>query len=210
MKPSKRPLQVTVLWLLIVSVIASIFLVSAQTPKTGGRASSNASSAANRNRQIARIVKEIDARNIERTIRKLVSFGTRNTLSTQTDPNRGIGAARDWLFSEFSKAAERSGGRMTVEKQTFEQAKAARVPQPTMLTNVVATLKGTQTESTNRVYVVSGHYDSMCSNPSDAKCDAPGANDDASGTAAVLEMARVMAKYQFDATIVFMTVPGEE
>lgn len=99
---------------------------------------------------------------------------------------------------------------MTVAKQTFEQAKAARVPQPTMLTNIVATLKGTQPESAQRVYVVSGHYDSMCSSPTDAKCDAPGANDDASGTAAVLEMARVMAKYKFDATIIFMTVPGEE
>src|SRR4029078_2900285 len=85
-----------------------------------------------------------------------------------------------------------------------------RVPQPTVLTNVVATLKGIQPESVDRVYVVSGHYDSMCNSPTDAKCDAPGANDDASGTAAVLEMARVMAKYQFDATIVFMAVPGEE
>lgn len=162
------------------------------------------------NPQIARIVREIDAKNIERSIRKLVSFGTRNTLSAQDDPSRGIGAARDWLFSEFSKVAEASGDRMTVEKQTFEQPKAARVPQPTVLTNVVATLKGTQPESAQRVYVVSGHYDSMCGSPTDAKCDAPGANDDASGTAAVLEMARVMAKYKFDATIVFMTVPGEE
>ena len=162
------------------------------------------------NQQIARLVQEIDARNIERSIHKLVSFGTRNTLSTLDDPNRGIGPARDWLFSEFSKAAESSGGRMTVEKQTFEQPKAARVPQPTMLTNIVATLKGSQPESAERMYVVSGHYDSMCTSPTDAKCDAPGANDDASGTAAVLEMARVMAKYKFDATIVFMTVPGEE
>jgi len=162
------------------------------------------------NPDIPKIVSEISARNIEATIRKLVSFGTRNTLSEQDNPNRGVGAARDWLYAEFQKAAAQSGGRMTVEKQTFEQAKAARVPQPTMLTNIVATLKGTQPESTNRVYVVSGHYDSMCSSPTDAKCDAPGANDDASGTAAVLEMARVMAKYKFDATIVFMTVPGEE
>ena len=160
--------------------------------------------------QIAQIVKEIDAQNIERTIRKLVSFGTRNTLSAQNDPNRGIGAARDWLFAEFSKAAEQSGGRMTVEKQTFQQAKAERVPEPTMITNVVATLKGTQPESESRTYVVSGHYDSMCTSPTDATCDAPGANDDASGTAAVLEMARVMAKYKFDATIVFMAVAGEE
>ena len=168
------------------------------------------STAARGNPDIPKILSEINARNIEATIRKLVSFGTRNTLSEQNNPNRGIGAARDWLYGEFQKAAAQSGGRMTVEKQTFEQAKAARVPEPTMLTNIVATLKGTQPESGNRVYVVSGHYDSMCSSPTDAKCDAPGANDDASGTAAVLEMARVMAKYQFDATIVFMTVPGEE
>ena len=163
-----------------------------------------------RNRAINNIVREIDARNIEATIRKLVSFGTRSTLSEQNDPKRSIGAARDWLYSEFLKAAESSHGRMTVEKQSFEQQKAARVPQPTMLTNIVATLKGSQPESTDRIYVVSGHYDSMCSSPTDAKCDAPGANDDASGTAAVLEMARVMAKYEFDATIVFMAVAGEE
>ena len=161
-----------------------------------------------RNRTIANIVREIDARNIEATIRKLVSFGTRNTLSEQNDPNRGIGAARDWLYAEFVKATAASGGRMTVENQSYEQAKAARVPQPTIVTNVVATLKGTQ--SPDRIYVVSGHYDSMCNTPVDAKCDAPGANDDASGTAAVLEMARVMAKYEFDATIVFMAVAGEE
>jgi len=167
-------------------------------------------SPAPRNRTVAAIVRDIDARNIEQTIRKLVSFGTRNTLSEQNDPNRGIGAARDWLYAEFLKAAEASGGRMTVEKQSYEQAKAARVPQPTIVTNIVATLKGTQPESSDRIYVVSGHYDSMCNSPTDAKCDAPGANDDASGTAAVLEMARVMAKYQFDATIVFMAVAGEE
>ncbi len=161
-------------------------------------------------KQISRIVREIDARNIERTIRKLVSFGTRNTLSEQDNPNRGIGAARDWLFAEFSKAAQQSGGRMTVVKQSFEQPKADRVPNPTIITNVVATLKGTLANSTGRTYVVSGHYDSMCSSPTDAKCDAPGANDDASGTAAVLEMARVMAKYEFDATIIFMAVAGEE
>jgi hypothetical protein len=163
-----------------------------------------------RNPQIAKIVNEIDARNIERSVRKLVSFGTRNTLSVQDDPNRGIGAARDWLFSEFQKAAAASEGRMTVEKQSFEQPKANRIPAPTMITNVVATLRGMRPDSAERVYVVSGHYDSMCGSATDDKCDAPGANDDASGTAAVLEMARVMAKYKFDATIVFMAVAGEE
>jgi Zn-dependent M28 family amino/carboxypeptidase len=162
------------------------------------------------NPDIPKIVAKISARRIEADIRKLVSFGTRNTLSEQDNPNRGIGAARDWLYAEFQKAAAQSGGRMTVEKQSYEQPRAPRIPQPTVVTNVVATLRGTQSESTSRVYVVSGHYDSMCSSPTDAKCDAPGANDDASGTAAVLEMARVMAKYQFDATIIFMAVAGEE
>lgn len=190
--------------------LALVTLLAAPNPLDAKATQRRLQNPKGRNREIANIVREIDAKNIERTIRQLVSFGTRNTLSEQNDPKRGIGAARDWLYAEFLKAAEASGGRMTVEKQLFEQPKVDRIPQPTVLTNVVATLKGTQPESTDRVYVVSGHYDSMCNSPTDAKCDAPGANDDASGTAAVLEMARVMAKYQFDATIVFMAVPGEE
>jgi hypothetical protein len=199
---------------LLAVVFFSLLLVNfakAQTSAATKASSSRQAGVSARSQpEIVRIVAEIEARNIEKTIRKLVSFGTRNTLSVQNDPNRGIGAARDWLFSEFSKAAEQSGGRMTVEKQTFEQSKAERVPEPIMITNIVATLKGSQPESEHRTYVVSGHYDSMCTSPTDTKCDAPGANDDASGTAAVLEMARVMAKYKFDATIIFMAVAGEE
>ncbi len=192
------------------AVLLSLFpTLIAQTMKSSATRSAQRSTA-KQNAQIASIVREINAANIERSIRKLVSFGTRNTLSVQNDPNRGIGAARDWLYSEFLKAAAASEGRMTVEKQTFEQPKAARIPSPTMLTNVVATLRGSQPESEQRVYVVSGHYDSMCGSPTDGECDAPGANDDASGTAAVLEIARVMARHKFDATIVFMAVPGEE
>ncbi|HSL54079.1 MAG TPA: M28 family metallopeptidase [Pyrinomonadaceae bacterium] len=188
-----------------------IFLLAANTVHVAAQTSRPLKRiAAVRDRAISNIVRDIDARNIETSIRKLVSFGTRNTLSEQNDPNRGIGAARDWLYAEFLKAAAASNGRMTVEKQSYEQAKAPRVPEPTIITNVVATLKGSQPEATDRIYVVSGHYDSMCNSPIDAKCDAPGANDDASGTAAVLEMARVMAKYEFDATIVFMAVAGEE
>ena len=186
----------------VVLFTANLCFVAAQTPTRRSPVA--------RNRTITNIVREIDARNIEASIRKLVSFGTRNTLSEQNDPKRGIGAARDWLYAEFLKAAERSNGRMTVEKQSYEQAKAQRIPQPTIITNVVATLKGSQPQSADRIYVVSGHYDSMCNSPTDAKCDAPGANDDASGTAAVLEMARVMAKYEFESTIVFMAVAGEE
>src|SRR6185369_11197262 len=111
-------------------LISTISLVNLQValPQTT-RSTVSRGPANTRNRTISNIVGEIDARNIERTIRQLVSFGTRNTLSEQNGPKRGIGAARDWLYAEFQKAAEASGGRMTVEKQSFEQQKAARVPQ---------------------------------------------------------------------------------
>lgn len=198
-----------VLVLTIVSMFGSL-VAPAQERARVGRTPSTTVAQAKLNPEIAKIARSIDARNIERSVRKLVSFGTRNTLSSQNDPVRGIGAARDWLFEEFSRAAAHSNGRMTVEKQTFEQPKVPRVATPTMVTNVVATLKGSSPESSGRTYIVSGHYDSMCSSPTDGQCDAPGANDDASGTAAVLEMARVMAGYKFDATIIFMAVAGEE
>lgn len=159
-------------------------------------------------RQIQLMLREISAKRIEGYIRKLVSFGTRNTLSEQDNPTRGIGAARDWIFAEFQKISADCGNCLEVEKQSFVQPKANRIPEPTTLTNVFAVLKGTT--DPERIYVVSGHYDSMCTSPTDSKCDAPGANDDASGTAAVIELARLMSKRKFDATIVFMAVPGEE
>jgi Zn-dependent M28 family amino/carboxypeptidase len=163
--------------------------------------------------EIAKMIKEVSAKNIEATIRKLASFGTRNTLSSQTDPIRGVGAARDWLYSEFQRISKDCGGCLEVEKQTFTQAAnpppKGRYPEAAVLTNVYAVLKGTT--DPDRTYVVSGHYDSMCNlDATDTKCDAPGANDDASGTAASIELARVMSKRKFDATIIFMTVPGEE
>jgi len=159
---------------------------------------------------IALLLSTIDAKHVDRDINTLVSFGTRNTLSSQDDPKRGVGAARDWIYSEFQKIAATSNGRMTVELQSFTQepGKYQRIAKATKLTNVVATLKGTK--DPNRVYVVSGHYDSMCTSPTDAECDAPGANDDASGTTVVLEAARAMAPHEFDATIVFVAVAGEE
>lgn len=156
------------------------------------------------NPQIEKIVAEISAANIENNIRKLVSFGTRHTLSDQESPTRGIGAARRWIKSEFDRYSRESGGRLQVSEDEFIQPPAQRVPQPTKLVNVVGTLPGSQPESKDRVLVVSGHYDScVCSQSlTDATSDAPGASDDASGTAAVMEMARVMSKYEFDATII--------
>lgn len=203
--------RVTKLTLKIVAVVClSVMVLPENVAQQRVRTGSKRPSVSRLNPQTVRIVRAIDSRNIESSIRRLVSFGTRNTLSDQTNPNRGIGAARDWLFTEFQKVAETSGGRMTVEKQSFEQQKGERIPSPTTITNVVATLKGSMRESVGRTYVVSGHYDSMCGSAVNATCDAPGANDDASGTAVVLEMARAMAPYKFDATIVFMAVAGEE
>jgi hypothetical protein len=161
-------------------------------------------------RKVDRMLSEIDRRRVERYDRKLASFGTRHTLSSQDDPNRGVGAARDWLTARLKQFAAKSGGRMTVEQQSFITPVGPRVPAPTRVTNVVATLRGTQPESAGRTYVVSGHYDTRCTDPVNSTCDAPGADDDASGVSAVLEMARVMSKRSWDATIVFMAVAGEE
>ena len=164
------------------------------------------------NPQIEKILGEISAANIEAIMRKLVGFGTRHTLSSQDDPARGIGAAWRWIKEEMDRYSRESGGRLIVTTDEFIQQPTQRVAQATKVVNVVATLPGSQPESKDRVYVVSGHYDScVCSQGmTDATSDAPGASDDASGTAVVMEMARVMSKYQFDATLVFLAVAGEE
>lgn len=169
-----------------------------------------AEAGAPRDPEIEKMVRQVDARNLGRIIARLASFGTRHTLSSQDDPVRGIGAARDYIHDEFSRIAATSGGRMTVEKQSFVQPVSPRIPAPTVITNVVATLRGSQDAAAGRTYVVSGHYDSRCSDVMNATCDAPGANDDASGVAVAIEAARVMATRTFDATVVFMAVAGEE
>ena len=164
------------------------------------------------NPQIEKILGEVSPANIEAIMRKLVRFGTRHTLSSQDDPARGIGAAWRWIKEEMDRYSRESGGRLIVTTDEFIQQPTQRVAQATKIVNVVATLPGSQPESKDRVYVVSGHYDScVCSQGmTDATSDAPGASDDASGTAVVMEMARVMSKYQFDATLVFLAVAGEE
>ena len=151
---------------------------------------------------------DVRAASLERFDRALVGFGTRHTLSSQTDPNRGIGAARDYIRDQFQRFAARSNGRMSVELQSYVQPPADRVPEPTRITNVIATLQGTDPKSADRVYVVSGHYDSRVTDVLDATSDAPGANDDGSGTSAVLELARVMASRPSEATIVFAAFAG--
>jgi hypothetical protein len=159
-------------------------------------------------RELREILREIDPHRIEATVRRLVAFGTRHTLSSQTDPLRGIGAARDWIYEQMSGYAAASGGRMTVELQSFIQPVSPRVDVPTRITNVVATLRGDS--SPDRIYVVTGHYDSRVTDVMNATAFAPGADDDASGVAAVMELARVMAGRHSEATIVFAAVAGEE
>ena len=159
---------------------------------------------------IRNMLDEVSPERIETNLMKLVSFHTRHTGSDTVSDTRGIGAARRWIFSEMQKYSQESGGRLQVSYHRFVQEPVRRIPVPTEIVNVIATLPGTQPESTERLYVVSGHYDSICGNQGDIECYAPGATDDASGTVAVMELARVMSQYEFDATIIFMTVAGEE
>jgi hypothetical protein len=156
------------------------------------------------------MLRNISEQRIEATVKKLVGFGTRHTLSDTASDERGIGAARRWIKAQLDACAQQSGGRLQVELDSFTAQPGRRITQPAELVNIVATLPGDQAESVDRIYVVSGHYDSMPSNVMDPTSDAPGADDDASGAAAVIELACAMSKLHFDATLVFMTVAGEE
>ena len=171
---------------------------------------SGAQSIIHRDPQIEKMVSEVSKDSLEAYIKKLVSFGTRNTLSTQTDPKRGIGAARNWVSSRFNEFAKQSNGRLTTLIDTTTlQPDGRRVDVPLLLGNVVATLKGIDPND-DRIFIISGHLDNMRSNVMDRTGDAPGANDDASGVAAVIECARIMSKHSFPATIIFVAVSGEE
>ncbi|MEO7922584.1 MAG: M20/M25/M40 family metallo-hydrolase [Chitinophagaceae bacterium] len=163
-----------------------------------------------RDPQIEKMVSEVSKDSLESYIRKMVSFGTRSTLSTQTDPKRGIAAARNWVLSRFNEFAKESGGRLTafIDSITL-QPDGRRIDKSILLGNVVATLKGTD-PGDDRIFIISGHLDNMRSNVMDGTGDAPGANDDASGVAAVMESARIMSKRFFPATIIFVAVSGEE
>jgi hypothetical protein len=159
---------------------------------------------------IESLVSEINADSLKSHIQNLVKFGTRSTLSTTSDPKRGIGAARAWVLSRFQAFAKQSDGRMTAKIDAWTQPKdTRRVDTDVQMGNVMATLKGSD-PTDDRIFLVSGHIDSRVSNVMNRTDDAPGANDDGSGTAAVIELARVMAKAKFPATVIFLVVSGEE
>ena len=159
---------------------------------------------------IKTMIDQVSDKNIEATVRKLVSFGTRHTMSDTLSTTTGIGAARNWIKAEFEKYSKASGGRLKVEFDTFIQpADGRRVTKDAVLKNVLATLPGTDPMD-NRIFIVSGHYDSRASNANDAVSKAPGAVDDASGTAVSMELSRIMSVQKYSATIVFVAAVGEE
>jgi hypothetical protein len=154
------------------------------------------------------ILAELDASRMKASVDTLVGFGTRHTLSATDSKTRGIGAARRWIFDEMTKMAAASDGWMTVAYQSSMQQSARTNNQPVEIVNVVATIKGTT--DPNRVYIATGHYDSRNTDINDATGDAPGADDDASGTAVIMELARVLSRHPMDATVVLTAVAGEE
>ncbi|HEX8810403.1 MAG TPA: M20/M25/M40 family metallo-hydrolase, partial [Terracidiphilus sp.] len=170
---------------------------------------------------IARAIASIDAARIHQTIETLVGFGTRNTLTagdTTLPPGKGVQAAADWIFDEFTRISAQCNNCLEVKRDTFVQqpdsGPRSRVSKPTQMTNVYAVLKGTDPALSKHIVLVTGHYDSINSNVfkswADTSGDAPGANDDASGVAVSLECARALSKLRFSATIIFVAVPGEE
>jgi hypothetical protein len=164
--------------------------------------------------RIAASLQQVSAERIRANIEQLVSFGTRSTISAQDQAaiggERGIGAAREWIKSEFARYSKDCSGCLEVRTDTFTEPAGERIPQPTEITNVYAVLRGTDAVNAKRIVLVTGHYDSRNSDTFDTKSAAPGANDDGSGTAVSLECARVLSKLKFPATIIFLTVAGEE
>jgi hypothetical protein len=159
---------------------------------------------------IDQMVKEVSADSLRSYVQQMVSVGTRNTLSTQTDKKRGIGAGRNWVLLKFNEFAKQSGGRLTAFIDTTTlPPDGKRVDVSLVLGNVMATLKGTDPND-KRIFLISGHLDSRATDVMNRTIDAPGANDDGSGVAAVVECARIMSKQSFPATIIFVAVSGEE
>ncbi len=153
------------------------------------------------------IASPVSEAQLRRTISTLVSFGTRHTLSSQTDPHRGIGAALNWAHDEFARYSAACGNCLTIVKPG-QQFTGSRIPKPTWVYDMVAIQRGT--ERPNDVVIIQGHIDSRVTDIMNATSDAPGANDDGSGTSAVMEAARILSRHKFPGTIVYAALSGEE
>jgi Peptidase family M28 len=190
------------------SAAAAVTVPIAVAGPAGAAAAATALPARAPSPDLVSLLSQIDPDRIHATVLRLTQFGTRHTASSQTDPVRGIGAAVSWVTGQMQAIAATSGGRMTVQQQSFVQPVSSNIPVPTTITNVIATLQGTA--SPERFYVVTGHLDSRVTDVLDFTSDAPGADDDASGVALVLELARLFATREFPGTLVFAAVDGEE
>ena len=191
------------LFSLLAPICAQAMTVTADSP-SGGQATDPT---------IAAALREVSPARVQASIEKLVSFYTRSTLSSGNkagDPGKGIVAAREWIRGEFESYSRACGGCLEVKTDTFLEPPADRVPTPTEIVNVYAVLRGAGGEEAKRIVLVTGHYDSRNSDNFNTTLAAPGANDDASGTAVSLECARVLSRLKFPATIIFLTVAGEE
>jgi hypothetical protein len=171
------------------------------------------------NPQVAKAVSEVSADRIAAILKKLESFGTRHLLSSQEDPARGIGAASQWILDQLKSYSGRLEVRFDQYPVKKIEGRNSRVPRDVNLYNIVAELPGTA-HPEHRV-VISAHYDTVANpngtaapgqpqTPADPSADAPGVNDDASGVACVMELARILSQYQFDKTLVFVAFSGEE
>ncbi len=175
---------------------------------------SMAASAAPLDPEIVAAIAQVSAARIRAIDDHLVSFGNRSTLSASdaaaVATGHGIGAAREWIRQQFESYSRACNGCLQVKVQDYVQAPGERVTKPTTIANVYAVLPGTDPANASRIYLVTGHYDSRNSDNFNTSDPAPGANDDASGTAVSLECARVLSQHKFPATIIFLTVAGEE
>jgi hypothetical protein len=205
---SKGPSRRAFLSASAVTAVAAPIVAQASPALAAPAGLGSAQSTGNFDPALRALISQIDPNRIQATILRLTQFGTRHTASSQTDPVRGIGAATAWVTQQMQAVAATSNGNMTVRQQTFVQPVSSNIPVPTTITNVIATLQGTA--SPERFYVVTGHLDSRVTDVLNFTDDAPGADDDGSGVACVLELARLFATHQFPGTIVFATVDGEE
>ncbi len=196
------------------SFLAGIAFLMLTVPMAFAQSSANSNSlpTSSPDPRVAAALREVSADRIEKTIVKLVSFYTRQTLSSDMPAASGKGAtaAAEWIKSEFESYSKDCGGCLEVKTDEFTQEPGPRVPKPTKITNVYAVLRGSDAANAGRIVLVTGHYDSRNSETNDAAQQAPGANDDGSGTAVSMECARVLSKHKFPATIVFLAVAGEE
>ena len=184
---------------LLIAVMAASMAVTAHAQRSARAPSQPAS--------LNAIAEQVSEQSLKAHVERLVSFGTRHTLSDRDHPTRGIGAALDWTEAELGRYSQACGGCLQVIR-TGDTVTGRRIPNPTLVENVVAIQRGS--ERPNQVVIITGHIDSGVSDVMNATADAPGANDDGSGTAAVIEAARVLSKHRFPATIVYAALSGEE